>query len=57
MKRCDNLQTNPRKPVHLVACMYKASGNYRNGKPYAEGPSCTWCLSEHRCNRNQCSRF
>uniref|UniRef100_A0A5K3F1L8 SCP domain-containing protein n=1 Tax=Mesocestoides corti TaxID=53468 RepID=A0A5K3F1L8_MESCO len=24
INRCDNLQTNPRKPVHLVACMYEA---------------------------------
>ncbi|VDD81966.1 unnamed protein product [Mesocestoides corti] len=51
INRCDNLQTNPRK------CVYFPDGNYRTAKPYTEGPSCSRCSSEHRCNRNQCSRY
>ncbi|KAL5107637.1 hypothetical protein TcWFU_004350 [Taenia crassiceps] len=56
MRECHGVIPDWPDPQYITVCLYSPSGNYRKGRPYLRGPSCSKCGKRERCYRNQCMR-
>ncbi|XP_036919179.1 peptidase inhibitor 16 isoform X2 [Sturnira hondurensis] len=51
---CEKLQGVEETNIHLLVCNYEPPGNVKGQRPYQEGPPCSQCPSDYRCENSLC---